>query len=71
MLTAVFFAPFIIGAGWWGRYDLPVIVGLLASGIISFGFDGRFHFLPLIGLGLVLAYLRRPVVHPDWPMEPF
>lgn len=52
----------IIAAGWWGRYDLPIIGGLVGWGLLVL-FEGDGKPIPeLIVVGCLLAYLRKPVL---------
>jgi hypothetical protein len=60
----------VVSTGWWGRYDLPLVAGLIAAGTMTLIFDLRPPGLDAIAMGLILGYMRRPVVHPDWPRWP-
>lgn len=71
MIVILVLATFAVAAtGWWGRYDLPVLSGMAVGGFIALTTDHYFHAIEPVAMGLILAYLRRPIVHPDWPLGP-
>ena len=61
----------LIVSGWWGRYDYPVIAALVAGPVMLLGTGERFDVgFGAMCFGLIVAYLRRPIVQPDWPSLP-
>ncbi|WP_338240343.1 hypothetical protein [Aurantiacibacter hainanensis] len=47
----------ILGSGWWGRWEVPVGLGVFAAVIFGWFLDTPFNTLPVMALGGGMAYL--------------
>lgn len=62
MLLYVALTIAVAATGWWGRYEYPVIAGVGAAGVYALAASDWLPMVDSVGLGLLLAYLRRSVV---------